>query len=586
MKACRGWPIAFLAASLFMSVSSGSQTVQSTPSQVPATAAPDAPVPKSISADCVLSSGKLRTASLEGNQAAVKGAGSLANQMILTYEADPTKQPDLSSQYGLLNSAVLQAMLCGEAPQTATSTLTAEGATAQTNKQLGAPPASNGSTSAVQKLGVPQLLGIAIENGGITNNITGNTMTLNTSAYGLVAGFTQDTQSAYANCPFCVQLGASATFNLTNTSDPLQNASRKQVSQWQLKYTFRDTSIRSHSVVPIYEQSNGLGPAASNLAKDLSSSAYASGGVMSRLNEDLGSVLKNADVWKSLEDVIKQQMPKPSGSGSTDNGQTTGTSSSSATTTGTAVVATKILQYLDNDAAYQKDLQDAAADPGVRDLISRYTADLKAYLSAHTVFEAKVKNLQQGFNGDLTFGEQFPTTGNTSNKSSTTTPMPAYLVGGLDLSWQPHTAVPNDDNMASLEINPKPSLTANFGASVYTNPNAMLNEGAFRGGTAALQAQWGLGRGPFVKNVTDKSELTVSLSGKYQRLQENSGVAGKKADIALGNIKIEIPISSGVSFPLSVTFANSSEQIKESYVRGNFGISFDLDKLASLLNAK
>jgi len=35
-----------------------------------------------------------------------------------------------------------------------------------------------------------------------------------------------------------------------------------------------------------------------------------------------------------------------------------------------------------------------------------------------------------------------------------------------------------------------------------------------------------------------------------------------------------------------MTVANSSEEVKETYVKGNFGMSFDLDKLASLLKAK
>jgi hypothetical protein len=69
-------------------------------------------------------------------------------------------------------------------------------------------------------------------------------------------------------------------------------------------------------------------------------------------------------------------------------------------------------------------------------------------------------------------------------------------------------------------------------------------------------------------------------------LQENKDQKGKRPDIALGNFKLEIPISSGVSFPISFTAASSSEQIKESYVKGNFGISFDLDKLSALLKAK
>jgi hypothetical protein len=37
---------------------------------------------------------------------------------------------------------------------------------------------------------------------------------------------------------------------------------------------------------------------------------------------------------------------------------------------------------------------------------------------------------------------------------------------------------------------------------------------------------------------------------------------------------------------LSFTVANSSEQVTESYVKGNFGISFDLDKLSALLKAR
>jgi hypothetical protein len=516
----------------------------------------------------------------------MNAATGLATQLLGAYAKDATKEPDLSEQFGVMNIGILAA-LGNKSENAVNTTLTAEGTTAQTNKQIGAPSSSNGSTSAVQKVGVPQLLGVAVENGAITNNVTGNTMTLSTSAYGFVAGFFRDTQAAYSKCRPCTLFGASATFNLTNTSDPLQNASRKQVSQWQTKYTFVDTSIRSEKVVPLYRGNQELAAYALSLARDLSGKANASK-AMSKLNADLASVLTNPEKWKAVQDSIKSQMPS---GGTSAHNSAAGSGSNTGGTTGggtslASQIATQILKDLDNDTAYQEDLTAAANDAGIRDLTTQYAADLKAYVAADKVFEEEVKNLQQGLNGDLTFGEQFPTTAASITKGSTTTPTPVYFVGGMDLSWQPHTNVSKDNGTASLKMNPWPSTTANFGSSFYTNPDPALNEKTFRGGTAALQLQWTLGQGPFIKDPTDKSQVTLSLNSKYQRLQENEHVAGKKADIVLGNIKIEIPISSGVSFPLSVTLANSSEQIKETYVRGDFGISFDLDKLASLLNAK
>ena len=100
------------------------------------------------------------------------------------------------------------------------------------------------------------------------------------------------------------------------------------------------------------------------------------------------------------------------------------------------------------------------------------------------------------------------------------------------------------------------------------------------------QAQWDLGPGFITKKVAnDSSKMTFSVGSNYQRLQENKDQKGKRPDIVLGNLKLEIPISSGVSFPLSFSVANATAQVKETYVKGNFGVSFDLDKLASLLKA-
>lgn len=77
-----------------------------------------------------------------------------------------------------------------------------------------------------------------------------------------------------------------------------------------------------------------------------------------------------------------------------------------------------------------------------------------------------------------------------------------------------------------------------------------------------------------------------SFSGQYQRLLGNipalDGIVkpNTKGDIAVGQLKLVIPINgTGIKLPFSVTFANRSELIKESTIRGNFGFTLDLDRL-------
>ena len=80
------------------------------------------------------------------------------------------------------------------------------------------------------------------------------------------------------------------------------------------------------------------------------------------------------------------------------------------------------------------------------------------------------------------------------------------------------------------------------------------------------------------------------FSGRYERLMEDATLAtgvvvpGTKGDIAFGQIGLNVPLRGlGVKFPISVTFANRTELIKESVVRGNFGFTFNWDTLLSKL---
>jgi len=529
--------------------------------------------------------------SLEQNADVAKAASKyLAGQIAGQYHDSPNVVPDLGTQSHEFNLALIGALCISAQPvqadssqtdQSAKKTAQAVATTGQTNKQTGATAASNGTTSVVEKTGITQMLGVAVEDGGITNDVSGNTMTLSTSLYGIATGAAytlsrgtiQDTQEHYDACGFCTRLGFSATFNVTNTTDTLANASRKQVSQSQIKYSFFDTSARSTWVRDLY-----AGPDGTSLRKasqDLSNarSLVATILPMEKVDADINKIL-DAN-WTALKKALDATPAATS-----------------------AALATQFLQYLDNSSSYQADLSSVLAVRVVTVNALNTDEAQQAYNTQLNAFETKVKNHIQGFNGDLTFGQQFPTTTTSSSGSSTTSAsaMPSYLVAGLNLSWEPKTkddpapapaggAAADAKTKKTTPIDPMPSWTANFAGSFYPNPKTALNETTFRGATAALQAQWSLGSGPFVKDPNNKSQVTFDISAKYQRLQENQHQASKKADIALGNFKLEIPISSGVSFPLSVSFANAAEQVKETYVRGDFGISFDLDKLAALLQA-
>jgi len=87
-------------------------------------------------------------------------------------------------------------------------------------------------------------------------------------------------------------------------------------------------------------------------------------------------------------------------------------------------------------------------------------------------------------------------------------------------------------------------------------------------------------------DVNGAGQFVLSASGKYERLMQFASpdtgavLPDAEGDIAIGQVKLMIPIKGlGIRLPLSLTFANRTELIKEKEVRGNFGLTFDLDTL-------
>jgi hypothetical protein len=128
-----------------------------------------------------------------------------------------------------------------------------------------------------------------------------------------------------------------------------------------------------------------------------------------------------------------------------------------------------------------------------------------------------------------------------------------------------------------------PELTGNVSVTAFTN----LPKGSHSGNLRDVQATGQLDVPlPEILKVTN---MVLSFSGQFVSLREeplgamviiNTKPVSTKGNIGLGQAKLTIPVKgSGVQIPISLTWSNRTELILENDVRGNIGITFDLDKL-------
>jgi hypothetical protein len=86
---------------------------------------------------------------------------------------------------------------------------------------------------------------------------------------------------------------------------------------------------------------------------------------------------------------------------------------------------------------------------------------------------------------------------------------------------------------------------------------------------------------------TSAGPVILTLAGRLQRIHDgivfqDALLPNTKGNIGVFQMKATVPISNaGVRIPISVTWANRSELIREKFVRGQIGLTFDFDALAA-----
>jgi len=420
------------------------------------------------------------------------------------------------------------------------------GETARTDKQIGASAKSPGSTSAIEKAGFARLLGLAVERGAILQDVNSTSLTLSSSPYVLYT-FNNggDTAENYQRAGFLNRVGVSATFNMGNTaSSPLLNARRNQLTEWSARVRlYGDRSPRSRGFEEFWDAEirpliqTRLSVIGSNLnfigatpelkkLKDKDQKEFRALFTKRIAEADYAAAVKAGDQQKQkqlLKDFVmcylKQAVVDPIREGRVQ-------------------LSSEIRTQLGDN--FIRDLgQSLAGLEAVRKRLNERLDDLaKSPLATLAYTNHRVTN-------------------------------------GSDYS-ELKVIYEQDQSIFRLL-----KLVGNVGLSFYNKPNPAMNQDRVRDFSASVSLE-GKTESPFLRNSPDLSRITYAFTGSFERMPENRGMTGRKHNLAAAQFRIEIPITAGVSLPFAVTYANGTEQSNKAHVRGNFGFSFDVDKLLAI----
>lgn len=415
--------------------------------------------------------------------------------------------------------------------------------TKRTDKQIGALASAAGSTTVAEKPNFAEILGFAIDHGGVQQAVNGTTLNLSTSPYALVTALNGgDTQSNYKKHGHLTRLGISADFNIQNQDALLTNARRSQLADWSLRLRLsKDRSTRSDDAEEIWNSisSEFARPnlVITQMLKDTFRSDVELEAQRRELFDRMGALLIEASVKAIRDDSALTEKQKID------------------------QIAEKMLcriktDLVDRMRAGTFNIGNESKERIIRVTLPAYAEALNAKKSALKDFDERIEALSNKPIFSLAYSNVRPPTG--ANYSE---------LKGL---FQKKTGDPM-------------SVIVNGGLSLYHKPNHATGQQTVRDFAVALSFEGTAGRSPFLLETKDEGQITYSFTGRYQRLLENRLIPGRKADIAVAQFKLNVPMLSGASFPFSVTFANASELIKEKHVRANFGFSFDADKLLKAL---
>ena len=412
------------------------------------------------------------------------------------------------------------------------------------DKQIGASSNGSGTTSITEKGGIARIINWAVENGGATRDINGTTVTINFNPIGLSKAIFES--SNYLD----IATGQDSKSFLKGTASDEGLASRilrrtnvgltfDTTRSGDSPMTFVGDKRQLESITVKTELINKRNPASkthiarwANFFKDNRLILNKANSLIDKMIDDDQGVITNQKVAKWFDQIITGALGIPS---STDE-------ASSVRQIENLIENAPLPEFDDSTKSALKNLLEIAGTyqsekEEIYDEIKRGSLLTVQYTNFRNVSEPDRSNFK------LIYEDR--------------------LLNSLDLTFNSsitiHNSLPNNLDLKRI-----------------------------RDFSFALQVDYTIREKELIKNERANflTGSVLSFSGMYERqpsdvaMPDGTMATGSKGDIAIGQIKLSIPfLDTGLTLPISLTFANRSSLIKERFVRGNFGLTFDLDKL-------
>lgn len=404
----------------------------------------------------------------------------------------------------------------------------------RTDKQFGADSRSPGTTSLGVKGGVPSVLSWAVENGAAVASRSGTTLTFRAnpvgflealSGQGYISGFREKEDDALVR--FFRRTSIGFSFDTTRgTTSPTLTGTGQQLSAVSARYQFvnqRDPRARRYTAL------------------------------WNKFFETQGIAFTQAQT----DQLMKMQLGNPDGTFKDPSLEQW------VVATNTALKATKVVPnaVTENDAIdeVRRILESRLKQLPITDLVkdTDLVTSLGQFVGAYVPYlKAKKDIMDEVARGTLITFEY-------TNYREPVAP---------DLSN--FRLIAEDATVGGFDI------TANASLTLFNKKPVGPDVSRIRDFDFSTQIDRKLG------DMMGMGPSTISFTGKYQRLLSNvvafdgTVLPNLKGDIAAGQIKLTIPLgATGLKLPISITFANRTELVRETEVRGNFGFSLDFDTL-------
>ena len=412
------------------------------------------------------------------------------------------------------------------------------------NKLIGATSGASGTTSLVSKVAVPAFLGFATEYGSILQTNNGNTSTLRGNLFGISRMFVGGVR--YPSCQPALQgldrFSGTISFESVSSAKPTGAAQTSlgivpvvadlfgnnfRMAAWGARFDFTKNNPDSEAYVKAWSS------AISNLraGNEISELGAAASGLFVLADHSVNPAYLS---WREDTVAILQS-------------------------------AASLAEFR-RKLAERLDLLVIQMSVDESDFKTRVTRLNTAFLNYSTVRDNLLKEIQ-------------------SNRLS------------LEYTNRHPRGEANTSNVRFIYSHQPGSsplvLTANAAVTFYHALPAVVKNGAFRDVQLAAQIDRRLG------HITTLGDATATFGAYYQWMREDaliiigagnlapgSGIVlpgtaatllGTKGHIGVLQGKLSIPVNNAVKVPISVTWSNRAELIKESDIRGQIGLTLDLD---------